>query len=135
MRILRVAHVNLSVHALEPARAFYGDLLGLEVAPRPEDAGVRPGCWFRVGAVEIHVSEEPGVDNASSRRHVAFEVEDLADARERLVAAGFGLEDGRPLPGVERFFVRDPSGNRIELYTWRSGAPDTKRHPNDTRGP
>jgi catechol 2,3-dioxygenase-like lactoylglutathione lyase family enzyme len=120
MRILRVAHVNLSVQALAPARDFYADVLGLEAAPRPADAGVRPGCWFRVGAVEIHISEEPGVDNASSRRHVAFEVDDLAAARARLVAAGCVPEDGWPLPGIERFFVRDPSGNRLELYTSRA---------------
>jgi catechol 2,3-dioxygenase-like lactoylglutathione lyase family enzyme len=117
VRVRRVAHVNLSVHALEPARAFYGQVLGLEAAPRPADAGVRPGCWFRVGDVEVHISEEPGAENATSRRHVAFEVDDLAEARQRLLAAGCTLEEGRVLPGVERFFVRDPSGNRIELFT------------------
>jgi catechol 2,3-dioxygenase-like lactoylglutathione lyase family enzyme len=116
MRVLRVAHVNLSVEALEPVRDFYARVLGLEAAPRPADAGVRPGCWFRVGAFELHVSEEPGAANASSRRHVAFEVDDLEDARRRLEAAGCTLEEGRPLPGVARFFVRDPSGNRLELF-------------------
>jgi catechol 2,3-dioxygenase-like lactoylglutathione lyase family enzyme len=116
MRVLRIAHVNLSVDALEPARAFYGRVLGLEAAPRPADAGVRPGCWFSVGALELHVSEEPGVENASSRRHVAFEVDDLGEARRRLAAAGCTLEEGRPLPGIARFFVRDPSGNRLELF-------------------
>jgi catechol 2,3-dioxygenase-like lactoylglutathione lyase family enzyme len=116
MRIRRLAHVNISVEKLEPARAFYGQVLGLEAAPRPADAGVRPGCWFRVGDIEVHVSEEAGADNARSRRHVAFEVDDLAAARRRLAEAGYALEEGRPLPGIARFFVRDPSGNRIELF-------------------
>jgi catechol 2,3-dioxygenase-like lactoylglutathione lyase family enzyme len=116
MRIRRVAHVNLSVHHLEQARAFYGELLGLQAAPRPADAGVRPGCWFRVGDFEVHISEEPGAVNASSRRHVAFEVDDLAAARQQFVNAGYAVEEGRAIPGVQRFFVRDPSGNRLELF-------------------
>ncbi|MBX3466533.1 MAG: VOC family protein [Planctomycetes bacterium] len=116
MRVLRLGHVNLSVPDLAAARAFYGDLLGLEPAPRPADAGVRPGCWFRLGEQELHVSEEPGADGSSSRRHVALEVDDLAAARARLLAAGLTLEEGRPLPGLARFFARDPGGNRLELY-------------------
>jgi catechol 2,3-dioxygenase-like lactoylglutathione lyase family enzyme len=115
MKLRRVAHVNLSVDDVERARAFYGGLLGLEDAPRPADAG-RAGCWFRLGDVELHLSLEPGADNAASKRHVAFEVEDLDAARLRISAAGVAIDDGRQLAGVRRFFVRDPAGNRLELY-------------------
>jgi catechol 2,3-dioxygenase-like lactoylglutathione lyase family enzyme len=91
-------------------------VLGLEPAPRPADAGGRPGCWFRIGACELHLSLESGADNASSRRHVAFEVEDLAAAKRHLASLGQAFESGNPVPGVERCFVRDPAGNRIELF-------------------
>ena len=118
--IRRVAHVNLSVDDVERARAFYGDLLGLPPAPRPASAG-RAGCWFHAGTgVEIHISEEHGTDNHTSKRHVALVVDDgdLDALRDHLARAGVPLEeDARPLPGVRRFFARDPAGNRIELTT------------------
>jgi catechol 2,3-dioxygenase-like lactoylglutathione lyase family enzyme len=113
--LLRVAHVNLSIDDVAAAERFYGELLGLEPAPRPADAG-RAGCWFRLGEVELHLSLESGADNARSRRHVAFEVADLDGLRARLTAAGAPIEEARPMAGVRRFFVRDPAGNRLELY-------------------
>ena len=115
MLLRRVAHVNLSVDDVEAARRFYGEILGLDPAPRPADAG-RAGCWFRLGAVELHVSLEAGADNARSKRHVAFEVADLEAARARLTQAGAQVEEARPIPGMRRFFARDPAGNRLEFY-------------------
>jgi catechol 2,3-dioxygenase-like lactoylglutathione lyase family enzyme len=113
--LLRLGHVNLSIDDVARARRFYGEELGLLPAPRPSDAG-RPGCWFRLGAVELHLSLEGNADNASSKRHVAFEVDDLEALRARLVGAGRAIEEGRPIPGIERFFLRDPAGNRLEIY-------------------
>jgi catechol 2,3-dioxygenase-like lactoylglutathione lyase family enzyme len=116
MRIRRVAHVNLSVDDVDAAARFYGQVMGLSPAPRPSDAGGRAGCWFRVGEFEVHIAAEPGAANAQSKRHVAFEVEDIGAARRRFEDAGYAIEEGRPVPGVRRFFVRDPAGNRLELY-------------------
>ncbi len=115
MLLRRVAHVNLSVDDVEAARRFYGELLGLEPAPRPADAG-RAGCWFKLGEIELHLSLEIGADNVQSKRHVAFEVVDLDGLRVRLVAAGVTIEDARPISGLRRFFTRDPAGNRLEFY-------------------
>ncbi|HKE15085.1 MAG TPA: VOC family protein [Kofleriaceae bacterium] len=120
MLLRRVAHVNLSVDDVDAARAFYGELLGLEAAPRPADTP-RAGCWFALGEVELHISLEQGADNARSKRHVAFEVSDLAALRARLAAAGVSIDGGSPMAGVERFFARDPAGNRLEFYI-RTGA-------------
>ncbi len=112
---MRVAHVNLSIDDVEAARRFYGDILGLAPTARPADAG-RPGCWFRLGDVELHLSLEEGADNARSKRHVAFEVDDLEAMRDKLVLAGAKIEEARPIEGIRRFFTRDPAGNRLELY-------------------
>jgi catechol 2,3-dioxygenase-like lactoylglutathione lyase family enzyme len=113
--MLRLAHVNLSIDDVEAARRFYGEVLSLEAAPRPADAG-RPGCWFRLGDAELHLSLESGADNASSKRHVAFETEALDRLRALLEAANVPLEEARPITGVRRFFARDPAGNRLEFY-------------------
>jgi catechol 2,3-dioxygenase-like lactoylglutathione lyase family enzyme len=115
MSLLRVGHVNLSVDDVEAAAAFYGELLGLEPAPRPADAG-RPGCWFKLGDIELHLALEQGADNESSMRHVAFEVADLEAMRARCEVAGLDIEPGRSIKGIDRFFVRDPAGNRLEIY-------------------
>ena len=115
MKVRRVGHVNLSVDDVDRAQAFYGGLLGLAPAPRPADAG-RAGCWFALGDVELHISLEAGADNGASKRHVALEVEGLDAWRARFAAEGTAIEEGRPIPGMRRFFVRDPAGNRVELY-------------------
>jgi catechol 2,3-dioxygenase-like lactoylglutathione lyase family enzyme len=115
VKLARLAHVNLSIEDVERSRAFYRDLLGLPEAPRPADAG-RAGCWFELGGVGVHLSAEPGAQNASSKRHVAFEVEDLDAARAELSRHAVPIEEGKPMAGVRRLFVRDPSGNRIELF-------------------
>jgi catechol 2,3-dioxygenase-like lactoylglutathione lyase family enzyme len=47
---------------------------------------------------------------------VALEVEDLDGWRARFAAEGMAVEDGQPLPGLRRVFVRDPAGNRLEIY-------------------
>jgi catechol 2,3-dioxygenase-like lactoylglutathione lyase family enzyme len=120
MDSIRIAHVNLSVDDVDAARAFYGELLGLAPLARPADAG-RTGCWYAVGDLEIHISLEEGADNRSSKRHVAFEVGDLAALRARFAAARVAIDDGSPMQGIDRFFVRDPAGNRLEFYV-RTGS-------------
>ena len=112
---MRVAHVNLSINDVDAARRFYGEILELEPTARPSDAG-RPGCWFRLGAVELHLSLEENADNARSKRHVAFEVDDLDAIRDKLIRAHAPIEEARPIEGIRRFFTRDPAGNRLELY-------------------
>ena len=112
--------MNLSIDDVDAALRFYGELLGLEPAPRPGDAG-RPGAWYRLGDAELHLSvdRDARTHNEASLRHVALELpasEDLAALRRRLAEAGVLVDDGRPLAGVRRFFARDPAGNRLELF-------------------
>jgi catechol 2,3-dioxygenase-like lactoylglutathione lyase family enzyme len=111
----RISHVNLAVEDVEAARHFYGQVLGLEEVPRAE-GNRRPGAWFRLGALELHLSHEPTPRNAESKRHVAFEVRDLDALREHLEDAQVPLEEGSQVIGMRRFFARDPSGNRLEFF-------------------
>lgn len=116
--ILGIDHVQVTVapHELEAARRFYGEILGLEPAPRPGDPG--EGAWYRIGSVQLHLALEDraAADANRSRRHVCYRVADLAAAEKRLRDAGIRIQpDQRPIPGVRRFFVEDPGGNRIEI--------------------
>jgi catechol 2,3-dioxygenase-like lactoylglutathione lyase family enzyme len=101
----------------EQARAFYGGLLGLEEIAKPEPLAARGGCWFAVGAQELHVGvAEPFAPAAKA--HPALRVdmaEELRDLAGRLSAAGHAVSWDEALPGTERFYVADPFGNRLEL--------------------
>ena len=96
------------------ARAFYGGLLGLEEIEKPSALAARGGCWFRAGAQELHVGvEEPFA--AAERAHPGLVVDDLRALRTRLEAAGIAVGDDDRIPGVRRFHVADPFGNRLEF--------------------
>jgi catechol 2,3-dioxygenase-like lactoylglutathione lyase family enzyme len=116
--ILGVDHVQVTVarHELDAARRFYGDILGLQPAPRPGDPS--EGAWYQIGPVQLHLAlEDRAAPEANrSRRHVCYRVADLAAAEGRLRDAGVQIfPDRRPIDGVRRFFVEDPGGNRIEI--------------------
>jgi catechol 2,3-dioxygenase-like lactoylglutathione lyase family enzyme len=120
--IVSIQHVQVNVPAerAEEARHFYGELLGLEAMERPgslSEAG-RAGAWYRVGEwqeVHLYFNPEGGFDPAASSQHPAFIVDDLAGLRSQLSGAGLALEEAIPIAGRERFFARDPGGNRIEF--------------------
>jgi catechol 2,3-dioxygenase-like lactoylglutathione lyase family enzyme len=98
----------------EDARAFYAELLGLEEIAKPEPLRARGGVWFRAGAQELHVGvEEPFAP--ARKAHPALVASDLPALRERLVAAGREVQDDDQIPGVARFYVHDPFGNRLEI--------------------
>ena len=70
---------------------------------------------MRVGAQEVHVGTEPGVDRAATKAHLAYAVTEMAWWRERLAEAGTNILDAVPIPGYDRCEFRDPFGNRVEL--------------------
>jgi catechol 2,3-dioxygenase-like lactoylglutathione lyase family enzyme len=120
--IVGLDHVNLLIDAADDAmakaRAFYEDLLGLEPLERPTntDSG-SPGAWYQCGPQQLHLTTENDAStvNKTSRRHPAFRVANLEAMRSRLESAGVEIIAGNRFPGQERFFVRDPWGNRLEF--------------------
>lgn len=128
--IVGLDHVTIQIDeggkALRDALHFYVELLGLEPLARlaNSDNG-RPGTWLRCGpAQQLHIITGAGatVENRVSRRHPAFRVSDLEGLRKRLVAARVEIIAGNRFPGQERFFVRDPFGNRLEFVERAGGA-------------
>ena len=102
------------------ARDFYGGLLGLEEIEKPEVLKKNGGMWYSVADVQLHVGVEETV--APSKRHPAFEVEDVANVRAYLERSGVRTKDEPDIPGVvHRFSLFDPFGNRIELLEKANG--------------
>lgn len=112
----RLHHVQMAMPAGREAeaRAFYGDLLGLEELDKPPALAVRGGCWFGLGDRELHLGVDPAFRPAS-KAHVALLVRDLAATRRRLEQAGVPTREDEPLAGYGRFYADDPFGNRVEL--------------------
>ncbi|MFB6208644.1 MAG: VOC family protein [Candidatus Nanohaloarchaea archaeon] len=108
--------VSLTVENLEKAKNFYIELLGKEPVHSSERL-----VKFRYGEMQFSLYN-PEADGSNNREVVygnnsipAFEVKDLESERERIgriadVESGYELNDHRG------FFVKDPSGNLIEIY-------------------
>jgi catechol 2,3-dioxygenase-like lactoylglutathione lyase family enzyme len=105
-------HVNLRVDHLDEAVRFYSGVLGLERIARDETRG--RGAWFQLGGSQVHLAED-ATPQPRSKRHFAVEVADLAEARR--AAQEHGAEIDQEEAG--RFWMRDPSGNRIEIVEAR----------------
>jgi catechol 2,3-dioxygenase-like lactoylglutathione lyase family enzyme len=106
----------------EAAAEFYGGLLEMPQVAKPEALAGRGGGGVRAGAHELHVGVEQQHFAPAGKAHPALAVESVARLHEladRLTAAGHSLRWDEELDGVERFFVRDPFGNRLELLARR----------------
>ena len=115
--ILSIHHVQITipVGAEDEARAFYCDVLRLKEIDKPESLAGRGGFWLEVGDRQVHVGVESDLERSRSKAHIAYLVDDLQSAREKLVAGNVEILDGIPIPGYLRFEFRDPFGNRVEF--------------------
>lgn len=111
-------HASLIVADTHRALAFYRDVLGLALDPRP-DLGY-PGAWLRIGAHQLHLMELPNPDPREGRpahggrdRHLAFSVADLDALTGRLESAGVAYRMSRS--GRRALFCRDPDHNALEF--------------------
>lgn len=109
----RLDHILLSIPEGETAtaRAFYTNVMGLT-----EIAGNHPGgaIWFAIADIQLHLREEGG-EQPYSKRHPAFEVSQLELAKKALEQHAIPIEYSSEIDGRQRFFIRDPFGNRIEF--------------------
>lgn len=98
--------------------------------PKPESLVANGGLWFQAGDIELHIGVEPSSISAS-KRHPAFEVENLMEVRSYLEQNGIIIREEKPIPNVDRFSFTDPFGNRIELLekasTQKQEASSTKQ--------
>jgi catechol 2,3-dioxygenase-like lactoylglutathione lyase family enzyme len=109
-------HVSVIVTDVARARAFYGGVLGLtEIAPPATFDFV--AIWYRLNGQTLHLLQKPTADPIGSR-HFCLHVPDIAAARQYLVNLGIAIDETVAIPGCDRFFIRDPDGNRIEVLSW-----------------
>ena len=116
MRLTRIDHVQLAMPrgGEDAARGFYRDLLGFNEEAKPVELAARGGCWFRSGAVRVHLGVEADFRPAR-KAHPALRVEGFEALVATLRAAGCAVREDGDFQGAARVYVDDPFGNRIEL--------------------
>jgi glyoxylase I family protein len=125
MQFSRIQHCSLVVQNLDRAAAFYREVLGLtEIAIpstfKPAGLNVR---WFRLGSQQIHILL--GNENQPlSQQHMALQVDDAQAARLWMKEKGIDIEETILIPNADRFFIRDPDSNLIEIIEWKEEYPN-----------
>ncbi|MEE3715620.1 VOC family protein [Tumidithrix elongata RA019] len=121
MWLKAIDHIQVtSTPDLEDAmRFFYGQVLGLSELPKPVALKAVAGAWYQLGNTQVHIATEPEIYNAETRRHIGFQVEDLEAFRQHLQSLAVEIiPDRQPIEGCDRFYLRDPGGNRLEILTY-----------------
>jgi catechol 2,3-dioxygenase-like lactoylglutathione lyase family enzyme len=117
MTIIGLHHAQITIPrgTEEQGRQFYCTLLGLPEIPKPASLQGRGGFWLQVGDRQVHVGTEDGVERTATKAHLAYQVTELEEWRTRLQALRIEILGGVPIPGYDRFEIRDPFGNRLEF--------------------
>ena len=128
-RLRRVDHLNVQVPPEKEDEAihFYEEILGLKRLKKPDSLGPA-GAHFCISEdpwYELHVGVARDTTiadvNKNLRNHLGFQVDDLETARKDFEAAGIEIDDATAAYSEsrdfhqERFFIRDPGGNRLEI--------------------
>lgn len=125
MQFSQIQHCSVVVQELERAAAFYREVLGLteiEIPSTFKPAGLKVR-WFRLGEQQIHLLQ--GAANPpGTQHHMALQVDDAQAARAWMNVKGFSIEETILIPGADRFFVRDPDDNLIEIIEWQQAYPN-----------
>jgi catechol 2,3-dioxygenase-like lactoylglutathione lyase family enzyme len=116
----QIHHVQLAIPAgsEELCRAFWRDVLGLTELTKPPLLAARGGCWFRGGALEVHLGvEEPFAP--AGKAHPGLRVAGIDAIGAALSSAGYPVSWDDDFPGFRRFYSADPFGNRLEFLQAR----------------
>ena len=113
MQISKVHHISLNVADIHVATAFYVEVMGLSLLPRP-DLGF-PGTWLAMGEQQLHLMEKPKA-SPDQGQHFAFAVDNIVAKRDYLIGRGVEVTPIRQVSDIclQCFFL-DPAGNRLEL--------------------
>ena len=116
MRPAAVHHVSINVGDVDEALRFYVDVLGMERRDDRPDFGFG-GAWLNVGVQQLHLIEGDVPPNKG--QHFAVLVDDLTAVVTELRDKGLEVSEPSPVGTSLQSFVKDPSGNLIELHQAR----------------
>jgi catechol 2,3-dioxygenase-like lactoylglutathione lyase family enzyme len=118
---LKCTHIVLYVKDIEVTRHFYNDVLGCVLRRFSHDEKI---LSVAVGTFIINfylMTDSFSEGHTRGIAHLGFEVETRAtvDAYAEQFQFSDGFRDKRnAIQGPYRFYVNDPDGYTIEIYTW-----------------
>ena len=125
-KVMRLDHFNIMVPDVAAAFEWYVEDLGFVCTEVTETEGKKPDMWA-AWLRRKHTCHDIALTTGKGPRvhHAGFTVSDRAsvmDAADLLASTGYleSMERGPGRHGVSNAFflyLRDPDGNRIELYT------------------
>ncbi len=115
--ITHIDHCSVLITDVAKARQFYGTVLGLREIPAPAEFDF-VAIWYDLGGTYLHLLLKDKPDTISPR-HFCLHVRDAVAARKELMAKGVSIDETVKIAAADRFFIRDPDGNRIELLQWQ----------------
>jgi len=117
MNVKRIV-ANIATDRTDAAKAFYGDILGLECVM--DHGWIVTFAAAAPSPVQISFASEGG--SGTPVPDLSIEVDDLDHVLEKLAKAGIALEYGPAVEpwGVRRVFVRDPFGRLLNLLAHAS---------------
>jgi catechol 2,3-dioxygenase-like lactoylglutathione lyase family enzyme len=112
-----INHVSIPTRDLDESERFYAELVGAERLPSPNFG--TPVRWLSIGDVQIHLLLDR--HGGGGPGHLGITVDEVAPVYER--ARDLGAFDPAAnghyfweLPdGVVQLYLRDPSGNLVEV--------------------
>jgi glyoxylase I family protein len=126
LKINKVHHIAIIASDYQKSKYFYTEILGLQIV-REVYREARNSYKLDLAIGENYVIELFSFPNPPARpsrpescglRHLAFEVEDVAEAKQNLEAKGIEVEDIRidEFTGKKFTFFADPDDLPIEFY-------------------
>lgn len=116
IRFTHIDHCSIIVTNVARSRDFYGRVLGLKEIAAPNEFDF-VAIWYDLGGTYIHLLQKPQPDTISPR-HFCLSTPDAVAARLHFMSLGIPIEETVKIAAADRFFVRDPDGNRIEVLQW-----------------
>jgi catechol 2,3-dioxygenase-like lactoylglutathione lyase family enzyme len=96
------------------ARKFFVDVLGMTELTKPASLQARGGIWLRCGMHQLHIGVQKDFTPAT-KAHPAIRVMNMPALRARLKTHEIAIMEDDAVSGLERFYVADPFGNRLEF--------------------
>ncbi|GAB1857652.1 hypothetical protein MHTCC0001_24890 [Flavobacteriaceae bacterium MHTCC 0001] len=111
----KINHVQICIPRgkEDRGREFYCNILGLTEIEKPSALKKNGGFWVEIADIQLHIGTEKL--EGKSKRHPAFEIDNLLEVKEYLTNRGVRIKEDIKIPGIERFSIFDFWDNRIEL--------------------
>lgn len=116
---VKLHHIDIIIpkNQDQKARDYYCQLLGFKEIEKPQVLRKNGGMWLEIDNSQLHLSYEKkeGYDPRKTKSHLAFQVKDLDQFKNKLEENGHRVKSQGQIPGMIRFETEDPFGHRLEF--------------------